>query len=81
MSRIKLYFSIDIVGYQVEVNLDDDMMVIHKHQDIIFEGTIQGLIDIVNGDIKHHASAEHTRIFSKILTIEKELKSKLGTWI
>lgn len=81
MSKIKITFSIDDVGYSLDVSLDDEHLKILKHQEIVFEGTIQGLIDIVNGDVKHHASAEYIRIFSKIITIEKEFKSKLGTWI
>lgn len=81
MSKIKITFSINDVGYSLDVSLDDEHLKILKHQEIVFEGTIEGLKDIIGGDVKHDKVKEYSTIFKKILNIIYEFQKKLGQWI
>jgi hypothetical protein len=67
-TELKLLFNIKDVGYNLEVRLEDNHLIILKHQEVLFEGTVGGLMDIIDNEkINHHNAGELIRVYTTIL--------------
>lgn len=76
-TNLKLSFSIDDVGHSMEVTLEDEHLKIFKHQEIVFEGTIGGFKNIVDGKVEHDSLYQYLVILRKISNILDRFIRKL----
>jgi hypothetical protein len=52
--KIVIYFDVETIGHKFSIYLNDGLLTITKHQEIIFQGTLSIFKKILSGDIEHN---------------------------
>ena len=67
MTKITIYFDLKKIGHKFDIYLENEMLTITKHQDVLFKGTLGGFkAAILNKHVMHSKREMYHKVYLKI---------------